>query len=241
MKKLKTKDKRKVNMTIFMQKKSFSDSTYRNLHIYPSTAADKIKRIMLFERTNVTKTVSYLEDISSILLKSVKDKIFPETSRSEIVPILVMRGGLILYSPCQRIFPKVCYGLVIPYRPSLDTLPKVVYGNLPKINSKGTYLILDLLIASGGSIIATIESLSKHIQDSCEKQIVIIAPFATDVGNDAILKSFPNVEIHTIWHKEKLDMNNRMLGPGFDIGDYAFGGGSGQRVEWVRYFESKNG
>jgi uracil phosphoribosyltransferase len=218
---------------IEMQEHSFSDISIPNLKVHPDARADQIKQQMLSERDNVIRTIAHLEKISSILLEHVRNNECRQPSPFEIAPVFVMRGGLILRLACKRLFPYSPCGMLTPYRNSSLDKPSIVYGNVPKLNSDGLYLLFDLLLATGATMIASLESLKSHVQSVANgiSQVMIVTPFAAEVGIKSVLKEFPGVVIHTIWHKEKVDAKNKMVGPGFDIGDYALGGPV-QRVQW---------
>ena len=222
---------------IVMQEHSFSDTSIPNLKVHPDARADHIKQQMLSERDNVTRTIAHLEEISTILLEHVRSSEWGQSSSIKVAPVFVMRGGLILRPACSRILSHVPSGILTPYRNSSLSKPSIVYGNVPILNSQGLYLLFDLLLATGATMIASLESLKRRVQSVASgiAQVRLVTPFAAEVGIQSVLKEFPDVVIHTIWHKEKVDANNRMVGPGFDIGDYALGGASGQRVQWTNF------
>lgn len=219
-----------------MQRYSFPDNTCKRLVVHPDKYADQIKHQMLAERDNVSQAVSHLENISFILCRHVRDYIWEPTGSRDIIPVFVMRGGLIMRPALERAFFKMSAGLVVPYRNSSMKQPIIVYGDVPVSSGDALYLMLDLLIATGSTMLAALESVYMSIRPIVvgDMQIIVVSPFAAFVGIQAILKRFPEVVIHTIWHQEKVDSNNRMVGPGFDIGDYALGGADVQRIQWAR-------
>jgi len=218
-----------------MQQYSFPDNTCEGLIVHPDERADWLKQRMLAERGDVLRTVDYLDQIALILCQHVRDYIAESYGARRFVPILVMRGGLVMRLAVERVFPQSPMGLIVPFRKSSLEEPGIVYGDVPAPSYDALYLVCDLLLATGRTMIAALESVYANVRPVIgdEMQVVVLTPFAAYVGVQSVLEQLPDVVIHAIWHQEKVDENQRMIGPGFDIGDYALGGESPRRVQWA--------
>lgn len=205
------------------------------LKVYPDEQAEQLKTEMDIHQHDVQRTVDYLEDISFLLLKHVKAQLDSVAHQIDVAPIYVMRGGIIMRQPCRRIFTNNPSGLIVLYRSHYDheTKPKAIYGNIPEFNKGGIYLLLDLIINSGSSMIESLKIMKQYVPDisSCNR-INIVTVYSTQLGIRAILSQFPEVEIHTLWSEMEIGKDKRLIGVNFDAGDYAFGSGSIKRIHW---------
>lgn len=212
-----------------MQRESFEDSTIRGLTVHPSAEADAYKARLLAETSNVAACCSLLTTISGELLRSLA-RVLPTDGRT-LIPITVMRGGILAKPAFEAVFLTCPSGVVAPHRrSSLDT-PKITYGNVPIMDGPARYLILDILLATGATVIAVLDAIFHYVPIR-DAEVHVAVPMMAEIGIDRVLNAHPTVMLHAVWHKEQVDHQNRMVGPGFDIGDYAFGGPRLQRVEW---------
>lgn len=218
-----------------MQQHSFPDDTCDRLIVHPDRQADKIKHQMLAERDDVSQAVGHLERIAFILCERVRDYVAETYPARAVVPVFVMRGGLIMRTAATRVFSGCLTGLVVPFRRTSMERPTIVYGDVPVPACGALYLALDLLVATGSTMVSALESIYLNLGSNAagDVQVQVVSPFAATIGIQAIIGRFPGVIVHAIWHQEKVDANNRMVGPGFDIGDYALGGPGTRRVRWA--------
>ncbi|HDQ74182.1 MAG TPA: hypothetical protein ENN19_19120 [Chloroflexi bacterium] len=227
-----------------MQLHSFADDVRPGLIVHPDRRADRLKRRMLagredVPRTNcVSRTVDYLEQIALILCQHARAHIVRAGGARAFVPLLVLRGGLVMRPAIARVFPRSPVGLVVPFRQSSLEEPVIVYGDVPVPSQRDQvphYLVADLLLATGSTVVAALDSVYARVGPVIgdDFPVAVLAPFAATVGIQAVLARFPDVVIHAIWHREQVDQDRRMVGPGFDIGDYALGGECARRVRWA--------
>jgi len=209
-------------------------SPYPGVQVYPDIRAEQIKHKMQSREDDVADSVACLEDISTILLEHVRDHILVSEPATAIIPIYVMRGGMIMRAAYKHVFGDSISGLVIPHRLKLINRLHVVYGNIPIVNGNKVYFLLDIVIATGSTMLTCLESITNNFKAAVTREIrmMLISPFATTAGILAIRDRFPDVQIHTIWFNEETNVNTGMTGINFDAGDYAFGGASGQRIQW---------
>ncbi len=134
-----------------------------------------------------------------------------------IVPIL--RAGLGMLDGVLNLIPNAKISVVGLYRDE-DTLQPVAYfDKVVKDASERTALIVDPMLATGGTLIATIDLLK---QKGC-KHIMGLFLVAAPEGIKAVQDAHPDVDIYTAAVDQKLNEQGYIL-PGLgDAGDKIFG------------------
>lgn len=134
-----------------------------------------------------------------------------------IVPIL--RAGLGLMDGVLNMIPSARISVVGLYRDEETLQPKQYFTKLADKLSRRIAVILDPMLATGGSLIATINILKEHgCQHICSINLVC-AP----EGIKAVEEAHPDVEIYTASIDERLNKDGYIL-PGLgDAGDRLFG------------------
>jgi uracil phosphoribosyltransferase len=211
-----------------MQPYSFAEKRNPRLHIYASPVADRIKANLLTARPDPCSANAYLQQICTLLFLPLKEYLKPRTHLGQPVLIVLMRGGLLMIEPGRKSLDVKTVGLLTPSRGKHNDVPAVVYGWVPRTDSAVHYLVADVITASGRTMTACLRALEKLTQASEHSQISVVTPFLASVARDHLLSSFPDIHIHCIWHAERINADGRMIGPGFDIGDYAMGGQAGE-------------
>lgn len=134
-----------------------------------------------------------------------------------IVPIL--RAGLGLMEGALDMVPGCKISVVGLYRDENTLQPVEYYVKLAKDISQRVAIILDPMLATGGSLIATIELLKKHNVKKIYSLNLVCAP----EGVQKVLDLHPDVEIYTAALDAGLNENGYIL-PGLgDAGDRIFG------------------
>ncbi len=134
-----------------------------------------------------------------------------------VVPILRaglgMMDGVLLHIPSARI------SVVGVYRDEKTLKPVPYFHKLASHMDERMALIVDPMLATGGSVIATIELLKKA---GC-KAIKVLVLVAAPEGIAALEAAHPDVELYTASIDEKLNENGYII-PGLgDAGDKIFG------------------
>lgn len=134
-----------------------------------------------------------------------------------VVPIL--RAGLGMVSGVLRLIPAAKVGHVGLYRDPETLKPVEYYCKLPTDVAERDFIIIDPMLATGGSSAATIEMLkargAKHIKLMC----LVAAPEGVHLVN----VQHPDVEIYTAAVDERLNDHGYIV-PGLgDAGDRIFG------------------
>lgn len=134
-----------------------------------------------------------------------------------IVPIL--RAGIGMVDGILRLIPAAKVGHVGLYRDPETLQPVEYYVKLPADVPEREFIIVDPMLATGGSAIAAIDALKKR----GAKHIIFMCLIAAPEGVEALQKAHPDVDIYIAALDEKLDENAYIV-PGLgDAGDRLFG------------------
>ena len=134
-----------------------------------------------------------------------------------IVPIL--RAGLGLMEGALDMVPGCKISVVGLYRDEETLEPVEYYVKLAKDISSRVAIILDPMLATGGSLIAAIELLKRNKVKKIYSLNLVCAP----EGVQRVLEKFPDVEIYTAALDARLNEQGYIL-PGLgDAGDRLFG------------------
>ena len=133
------------------------------------------------------------------------------------VPIL--RAGLGMVEGMLELVPSAKVGHIGLYRDH-DTLKPVEYYNkLPQDITERDVIVLDPMLATGGSAMDAITIVKRSKPKSIKFLCIIAAP----EGLDALTQAHPDVQIYCAAVDEKLNENGYIL-PGLgDAGDRIFG------------------
>jgi len=134
-----------------------------------------------------------------------------------VVPIL--RAGLGMMDGVLQLIPNAKVSVVGVYR-NEETLEPVPYFEklVGKLDQRIS-LVIDPMLATGGSMVATINML----KDAGCKQIKVLVLVAAPGGIKRVMTTHPDVEIYTASVDQGLDNNGYIL-PGLgDAGDKIFG------------------
>lgn len=134
-----------------------------------------------------------------------------------IVPIL--RAGLGMLDGVLQLIPNARISVVGLYRDEKTLEPVPYFDKVVKDIDARTALIVDPMLATGGTLIATIDLLK---QKGCE-HIMGLFLVAAPEGIEAVQKVHPDVDIYTASIDERLNEKGYIL-PGLgDAGDKIFG------------------
>lgn len=146
--------------------------------------------------------------------------------KDKIVILPILRAGLGLTKGFVDLYPEVITSHIGIYRDEESLKPVQYYFRFPKIKDKKdlNVIILDPMIATGGSVIFTIE----YLLNMDIKKISVVSLLAAPEGINAIGKRFNRsekryIEIITCSLDEKLNEKGYIV-PGLgDAGDRMFG------------------
>lgn len=139
---------------------------------------------------------------------------------SEVIGLVpVLRAGLGLVDGIQELLPAVQVWHIGLYRDEATLRPVEYYNKLPEAPTVQVCLVLDPMLATGGSAIATIDILKRWGAPRIKYLGILAAP----EGVDALSKAHPDVPIHIAELDERLN-DIGFIVPGLgDAGDRMFG------------------
>ena len=133
-----------------------------------------------------------------------------------IVPVL--RAGLGMVNGLLQLMPSARVGVIGMYRDEKTLTPVEYYCKLPDVENRD-FIVVDPMLATGGSAIAAITLLKEKGVENIKFLCLVAAPEGVDALNDA----HPDVEIYTASVDERLNEHGYIL-PGLgDAGDRIFG------------------
>ena len=134
-----------------------------------------------------------------------------------IIPIL--RAGLGMVNGIHTLLPTAKVGHIGMYRDHDTLQPKEYYCKLPENIQEKTCVVIDPMLATGGSAVAAIDLLKRH---GCTK-IKLMNIIAAPIGVETVQKAHPDVQIYVAQLDRCLNEVGYIL-PGLgDAGDRIFG------------------
>ena len=153
-------------------------------------------------------------EIQTPICKTIQYEIANEIT---IVPIL--RAGLGMVDGIRSMIPTAKVGFIGLYRNEETLEPVEYYAKFPENVASSIVLVVDPMLATGGSAIAAIEMLKKR---GC-KNISYVGLVGAPEGVKNLETAHPDIEIYLAALDEKLNENGYIV-PGLgDCGDRLFG------------------
>lgn len=138
-----------------------------------------------------------------------------EVQKLVLIPIL--RAGEPMLTGILKTLPYARSGFLAMKRDEETSKSKLFYENIPNLDGK-TVLLLDPMVATGGSLIDGIDYLKKN----GAKKIISLNVLGSPFGVDKVQEAHPDVDIYIAQIDERLDEND-YIRPGLgDAGDRAF-------------------
>ncbi|CDZ75550.1 Uracil phosphoribosyltransferase [Peptoniphilus sp. ING2-D1G] len=142
-----------------------------------------------------------------------------EISGKKIGFVPILRAGLGMVDGVLSVVPGARVGHIGMYRDPETFKPVTYYCKLPKDVEERTMIILDPMLATGGSLIEAIDELKRHNVTNIKALNIIAAP----EGIEAVRKEHPDVDVYIAHIDEKLN-DHAYIVPGLgDAGDRLFG------------------
>lgn len=137
----------------------------------------------------------------------------------EVVLVPIIRAGLGMVDGIRSLVPTAKVGHVGVYRDEETLKPHEYFCKLPSMLEDAIVMVLDPMLATGGSAEAAISMLKAKNA----KQIKLICLVGAPEGVEAIQKAHPDVDIYLAALDEKLNENGYIV-PGLgDAGDRIYG------------------
>lgn len=142
-----------------------------------------------------------------------------EELAADIVIVPVLRAGLGMVDGIRNLIPLARVGHIGMYRDHVTLKPMTYYSKFPDNLPDSVVLLLDPMLATGGSSSAAISVLKEHGAKTIKLVCVVGAP----EGVERIGKDHPDVQMYLAGFDEKLNEHGYIV-PGLgDAGDRIFG------------------
>lgn len=139
--------------------------------------------------------------------------------RNKVVIVPILRAGLGMMDALLQLIPNASLGFVGFQRDASTAEPQQYYHKLPEPTSSSLAIIVDPMLATGGSLAAAVDSLKK----SGYANIVVLTLLAAPEGVEHMNVRHPEVKVYTGCLDQRLD-EQKYIVPGLgDAGDRLFG------------------
>ncbi len=171
----------------------------------------------------ITKFICY-EALKNIPTRevSVQTPVAPAVCRkidTDLVVVPVLRAGIGMLEGVLELAPTARVGFVGLYRDEETKLPVSYYERFPPQIRGGTCILIDPMLATGGSTSAAVRSL----KEQGATDIVVICIVTCPEGIALVESEHPDVKIYAAAIDEKLN-EKKFIVPGLgDAGDRLFG------------------
>lgn len=207
---------------------------YSNVTIFNHPLIQHKVAILRDEKTSMKEFRELIEEITTLMVyEAFKDvptkKVMVKTplelteqtmvadAAVSIVPIL--RAGLGMVNGVHTLFPNARVGHIGMYRDEETLEPHEYYCKLPQGIENSIVILLDPMLATGGSAVDAINLLKKRGCKNIRLMNVIGAP----EGIKAVAEAHPDVKVYVSTLDRQLNENGYIL-PGLgDAGDRLFG------------------
>ena len=173
--------------------------------------------------TEITMFLSY-EALKNVKLKTVEISTpVAETQchriSEEIVVVPILRAGVGMLDGILGLIPTARVAFIGLYRDDETKQPVEYYKKLPDQTDNSLYVIIDPMVATGGSTSATIDML----KNDGVTNILVICIVTCPEGIAEIESQHPDVQVYTASIDERLN-EKKYIVPGLgDAGDRLFG------------------
>ncbi len=188
----------------------------RDVNTGPKEFRELVEELSMLMAYEVTRNISVQEvEVRTPLCKTTCKCI--SGKKLGIVPIL--RAGLGMVNGMLKLIPTAKVGHIGLYRDPETLKPVEYYCKLPPDIEERELILLDPMLATGGSACAGIQFL----KEKGAKNIKLMCLIAAPEGIDAVRSAHPDVEIYTAAVDERLN-DHAYIVPGLgDAGDRLFG------------------
>lgn len=174
---------------------------------------NEIARLMAYE---VSRDMPVEDvEIETPLVKTTQQQL----AGKKVVIVPILRAGLGMVDGMLDLIPAAKVGHMGVYRDEETHEPVEYFCKMPQEIDERLLLIVDPMLATGGSALASIEALKNRGAKDIKLVVLVAAP----EGIKRVQKEHPDVDIYTAAIDEKLN-DNAYIEPGLgDAGDRLFG------------------
>lgn len=184
---------------------------------------DTLVTILRDKNTSIDQFRKASEKLGFILASEVSQYLEKQNSsiKNNIVLIPILRSGIAFLVPFLNVFEKARVGFVGLQRDEKTAIAKLYYDKIPPISQDDDVILLDPMIATGGSAIDALEILKK--KGAREEKIIFVSIIGSIEGLELVQTKFPKIKIIVPAIDKKLD-SKKFIVPGLgDFGDRFFG------------------
>lgn len=191
-------------------------SKLRNKNTSSKDFRELVKELAMFEGYEATRNLA-LEDVR--VETPICETTCKQVAGKKMVIVPILRAGLGMVEGIQELMPSTFVGHLGMYRDPVTHEPHEYYAKLPDSIDQREVMVVDPMLATGGSAVAAIQYLRKQGVKTIKLVVLVAAP----EGIEAVLKADPEVEIYTCAIDEGLNDHAYII-PGLgDAGDRIFG------------------
>lgn len=141
------------------------------------------------------------------------------TIDTDLVVVPILRAGIGMLEGILELVPSARVGFVGLYRDEETKQPVSYYDRFPPQTANGTCIIIDPMLATGGSTVAAIDLL----KECGASDIVVVCIVTCPEGLELVQSAHPDVTVYAAAIDDHLD-ENKYIVPGLgDAGDRLFG------------------
>ena len=142
-----------------------------------------------------------------------------KTLAGDVVVVPILRAGLGMVDGIHQLITQAKVGYIGLFRNEETLEPQLYYAKFPNNIDKATVLLVDPMLATGGSCVKAIDIL----KEKGAKNIIYMGIVGVEEGIQNVQKHHPDVDIFLAAKDEKLNENGYIV-PGLgDCGDRLFG------------------
>ena len=177
------------------------------------TNLEELTQLMVYE---ATKDLELNEiEIETPVVKNAKGY----KLKNKICLIPILRAGIGMVDGVKSLIPTATIGHIGLYRNEETLKPVEYFKKFPKNISESDVIILDPMLATGGSVVEAVNIIKKYNPKSIKFVCIVAAP----EGLEYVQKIHPDVDIYIAALDDKLNENGYIT-PGLgDAGDRIFG------------------
>jgi uracil phosphoribosyltransferase len=208
-----------------------------NLHILPQTKQLRALHTTIRDRTATRQDfVFYSGRIIRLLIECALDQLPYQPCSvqtpvgqsyqglrlaSRVCGVSVLRAGESMEYELRAACPSIPIGKILIQRDKTTKLPRLYYAALPDDIADRHVLMLDPMLATGGTALKAIQVLLDH--GVAENNVIFVNLIAAPEGIAAVRRGYPELPIVTSAVEERLNQDAYMI-PGIgDFGDRYFG------------------
>jgi len=174
---------------------------------------DELSNLMAYE---VTREIKLKEIEIETPISRTKSKVMSEKN---IAVIAILRAGLGMVNGILKLIPAAKVGHIGIYRNPETLKPIEYYTKLPSDIKERKIVLVDPMLATGGTAVACIDCLKKNGTTDIKFMCLIAAP----EGINYLQRHHPDIKIYTAAVDERLNSHGYIV-PGLgDAGDRLFG------------------